>query len=61
MPSDRKGGRGRSEIYNWRVKIGRHKGEVFSKRKAVCDCRYIAGQKRTRPPARAWNQCSRHY
>jgi hypothetical protein len=37
MPSDRKGGRGRSEIYNWRVKIGRHKGEVFSNAsKFVC-------------------------
>jgi hypothetical protein len=28
MPSDRKGGRGRSEIYNWRVKCGNK--EVFS-------------------------------
>jgi hypothetical protein len=31
MPSDLKGGRGRSAIYNWRVKIkGHQKGEVFS-------------------------------
>ena len=30
MPSDLKGGRGRSAIYNWRVKVGRQRGEVFS-------------------------------
>ncbi len=28
MPSDKRGGRGRSAIYNWRVKAG--KKEVFS-------------------------------
>jgi hypothetical protein len=28
MPSDKKGGRGRSAIYNWRVKCGNK--EVFS-------------------------------
>lgn len=36
MPSDMRGGRGRSAIYNWRVKCG--KKEVFSHPKKV-ECR----------------------
>ena len=36
MPSDMRGGRGRSAIYNWRVKCGNR--EVFS-RPVKMDCK----------------------